>query len=254
MKNNQNLFFSPEEKGRAFSDVLKEVQEYISSKYSTLMVEGGSEEVKQQVKRYITKYICDYRITVKGKTQEQLIDDLYTEMAEFSFLTKYIFGTGIEEIDINSWRDIEIQYNDGRCEKLEEHFESPEHAVNVIRRMLHVSGMVLDNASPAVLGHLSKNIRIAVLKTPLVDEDVGIAASIRIVNPDNKLLCDCRTYIKTSTVRYFIRDTELKKASILYCFCTSVRKNDLHLIMQYSVVFNCFFICIRCRNHSVTSV
>lgn len=47
--NNQSLFFSPEEKGRAFSDVLKEVQEYISSKYSTLMVEGGNDEVKQQV-------------------------------------------------------------------------------------------------------------------------------------------------------------------------------------------------------------
>ena len=185
MKNNQNLFFAPEETGRSFSDVLKEVQEYISSKYSTLMTEGGNEEVKQQIKRYITKYICDYRITVTGKTQEQLIDELYTEMAEFSFLTKYIFGTGIEEIDINSWRDIEVQYNDGRCEKLEEHFESPDHAVNVIRRMLHVSGMVLDNASPAVLGHLSKNIRIAVLKTPLVDEDVGIAASIRIVNPQS---------------------------------------------------------------------
>ena len=106
-------------------------------------------------------------------------------MAEFSFLTKYIFGTGIEEIDINSWKDIEVQYSDGRCEKMEEHFESPEHAINVIRRMLHVSGMVLDNASPAVLGHLSKNIRIAVLKTPLVDEDVGIAASIRIVNPQS---------------------------------------------------------------------
>lgn len=54
MGNNQNLFFPPEEKGRAFSDVLKEVQEYISSKYSTLMVEGGNDEVKQQVKRYIS--------------------------------------------------------------------------------------------------------------------------------------------------------------------------------------------------------
>lgn len=183
--NNQSLFFSTEEKGREFGEVLKDVQEYISSKYSTLMIEGGNEEVKSQVKRYISKYILDYRISVKGKTQEQLIDDLYTEMAEFSFLTKYIFGTGIEEIDINSWKDIEVQYNDGRCEKLEEHFESPEHAINVIRRMLHVSGMVLDNASPAVLGHLSKNIRIAVLKTPLVDEDVGIAASIRIVNPQS---------------------------------------------------------------------
>jgi pilus assembly protein CpaF len=69
--------------------------------------------------------------------------------------------------------------------KLEERFESPQHAVNVIRRMLHISGMVLDNASPIVLGHLSKNIRIAVLKSPIVDEDVGVAASIRIVNPQS---------------------------------------------------------------------
>ena len=37
MGNNQNLFFSPEEKGREFSDVLKEVQEYISGKYSSFL-------------------------------------------------------------------------------------------------------------------------------------------------------------------------------------------------------------------------
>ena len=73
---------------------------------------------------------------------DRLTDALYTEMAEFGFLTKYIFGTGIEEIDINSWRDIEVQYSDGRTVKLEERFESPQHAVNVIRRMLHISGMI----------------------------------------------------------------------------------------------------------------
>ena len=43
---------------------------------------------------------------------------------------------------------MEIQYSGGVTEKLNEHFESPEHAINVIRRMLHVSGMVLDDASP----------------------------------------------------------------------------------------------------------
>ena len=137
------------------------------------------------MKRYISKYVQDSRISVKGMSGNELIDALYTEMAEYGFLTKYIYGEGIEEIDINSWKDIEVQYSDGRNEKLNEHFDSPEHAINVIRRMLHVSGMVLDNASPAVLGHLTKNIRIAVLKTPLVDEDVGIAASIRIVNPQS---------------------------------------------------------------------
>jgi len=180
-----SLFFAPETGGKDFATVLENVQEYISRNYSILITDGSMEDSKEQMKRYILKYVQDSRVAVRGMSGQQLVDALYTEMAEFGFLTKYIFGSGIEEIDVNSWRDIEVQYSDGRNEKLEEHFDSPEHAINVIRRMLHVSGMVLDNASPAVLGHLSKNIRIAVLKTPLVDEDIGIAASIRIVNPQS---------------------------------------------------------------------
>lgn len=185
MAGNQSLFFSSNGTTKEFGLVLHEVQEYISSKYATLITDGSTDEVKVQVKRYITKYVQDYRIAVDGMTQPQLVDALYTEMAEFSFLTKYIFGSGIEEIDINAWNDVEVQYSNGTTKKLNEHFDSPEHAINVVRRMLHVSGMVLDNASPAILGHLSKNIRIAVLKTPLVDEDVGVSASIRIVNPQS---------------------------------------------------------------------
>jgi len=188
-----SLFFTPENEGQDFNTVLQDVQEYISGKYSALITEGGDEDAKAQIKRYITKYVQDRRIAVKGYSGDQLVDALYTEMAEFGLLTKYIFGTGIEEINVNSWRDIEVLYANGETVKLEEHFDSPEHAVNVIRRMLHVSGMVLDNASPAVLGHLSKNIRIAVLKTPLVDEDVGVTASIRIVNPQN--ICYCQKIV-----------------------------------------------------------
>lgn len=95
MGNNQNLFFSPEEKGRAFSDVLKEVQEYISSKYSTLMVEGGNDEVKQQVKRYISKYIADYRITVKGKTREELINEGYIDVAVMVLCVMLVIALGV---------------------------------------------------------------------------------------------------------------------------------------------------------------
>ncbi len=180
----QSIFFAPESEGKDFSSVLADVQGYISANYSTLIT-GNAEDARAQMKRYITKYIQDRRIAVGGMSGEKLVDALYTEMAEYGFLTKYIFGSGIEEIDINSWRDIEVQYSDGRTVKLDERFDGPDHALSVIRRMLHVSGMVLDNASPIVLGHLSKNIRIAVLKSPIVDEDVGVAASIRIVNPQS---------------------------------------------------------------------
>ena len=179
-----NLFFTPSAEGRDFNSVLQEVQEYISGAYAALITEGG-EDSKEQLMRYITKYLQDQRIAVAGMTQTELVDAIYSEMAEFGFLTRYIYADGIEEININSWRDIEVQYSDGRSEKLTEHFDSPEHALAVIRRMLHASGMVLDNASPLVTGHLTRNTRIAAMKAPVVDEDVGVAASIRIVNRHN---------------------------------------------------------------------
>lgn len=192
----QGLFFEAKKESADFAAVLREVQAYVSEHYSTLITEGDLENGKEQIKRYSRKYVQDHRLSVSGMSTEELVDRIYTEMAEFSFLTPYVYGEGIEEIDINSWRDIEVQYANGEVKKLNEHFESPQHAINVVRRMLHTSGMVLDNASPAVLGHLSKNIRIAALKTPLVDEDVGVAASIRIVNP--KAL-QARDFVRTGT-------------------------------------------------------
>ncbi len=179
-----SLFFAPEDDSREFSDVCREVQGHIASNYSTLMTGGGTNS-RDQIRRYAAKYIQDKRIAVKGMSPDELVDAIYSEMAEYGFLTKYIFGHGIEEIDINSWRDIEVQYSSGLTEKLKEHFDSPEHAINVVRRMLHASGVILDNASPAVIGTLTQNIRIAALKTPVVDKEVGVSASIRIVNPQD---------------------------------------------------------------------
>ena len=81
MGNNQNLFFSQEEKGRAFSDVLKEVQEYISSKYSTLMVEGGNDEVKQQVKRQRNENGGEHRLDKEaGDDHRQAKQDRFVDV------------------------------------------------------------------------------------------------------------------------------------------------------------------------------
>lgn len=178
------LFFAPQEKGVTFAEALSQVQGYLAETYATLITEDNS-DAKEQMKRRMARYLQENRIAVDGMTASELVDALYTEMAEYGFLTKYIFADGIEEIDINSWRDIEIQYSDGHTAKLEEHFDSPEHAANVIRRMLQNSGKVLDNASPIITSRLAKNIRISVIKTPVLDEDAGVAASIRVVNPRN---------------------------------------------------------------------
>ena len=70
----------------------------------------------------------------------------------------------------------------GRSIKIPDKFSSPQHAIDVVRRMLNACGMIIDDTMPSIVGFLDKNIRISVDKTPIVDPDVGISASIRIVN------------------------------------------------------------------------
>ena len=89
----------------------------------------------------------------------------------------------MEEINLKSWKDVKITYADGRVVPTKDRFQTPQHAVDVIRRLLHKSGMILDNSQPGVVGHLSNKIRITVLGNPLTDKEKGVAASIRIVNP-----------------------------------------------------------------------
>lgn len=180
--NNARLFYEVGDIKKELSTVLQEVQEYISSKYSRL-ISDKREEQKDQIKSYISKFLIDYGLEVEGYTLDELVERLYTEMAEFSFLTKYIFSKDIEEININSWKDIKVTYANGDMLPADEHFNSPKHAVDVIRRLLHKSGMILDYSQPIVRGHLANNIRITVFGNPVTDTDKGISASIRIVNP-----------------------------------------------------------------------
>jgi len=184
MASNIDLFFNTGRNKRTFSEVLAEIQEYLASKYSTLITDNP-EEQHQQITAYIAKYLNDYSLGVEGMSREELIDKLYTEMAEFSFLTPYLFTNDVEEININSWKDVKITYADGRVVPTKDRFQTPQHAVDVIRRLLHKSGMILDNSQPGVVGHLSNKIRITVLGNPLTDKGKGVAASIRIVNRHN---------------------------------------------------------------------
>ena len=182
MKNNIELFYNTGSNRKRFSEILAEVQEYLAGKYASLIT-NNPEEQRQQLTAYIAKYLNDYRLGVEGLTFDELVERIYTEMAEFSFLTKYLFATNVEEVNINSWKDVKITYLDGRVVPSPEKFESPQHAVDVVRRLLHKSGMILDQSQPGVVGHLSNKIRITVLGNPLTDSDKGVAASIRIVNP-----------------------------------------------------------------------
>ena len=57
-------------------------------------------------------------------------------MAGYSFLRKWIYRDGVEEININAYNDIEVILSGGRSMKIPEKFASPTQAIDVMRRML----------------------------------------------------------------------------------------------------------------------
>ena len=159
--------------------VLTETQKYISKYYAVALTD---ETKHDELKSYIEKFILDNGFIVEGFDEEKLIDRIYAEMVEYSILTPYLEAKDLDEININSWDDVVLTYSDGRMEKLEEHFHSPGHAVDIVKRLLHHSGMIIDNATPIAQGHLPNNTRITALKDPIVDTEAGIAVSIRLSN------------------------------------------------------------------------
>ena len=163
-----------------FVPLLNLVQQYISGRYSAALTE---EDKQNQLRSYIEKYLRDTEYTVEKLSMAQLTDKLYSEMAEYSVLTPFLGKDNIEEINVNAWNDIAVTYTNGKIVKLKEHFFSPDHAVDIVKRLLHHSGMIIDNASPMSQGHLPNNTRITALKAPIVDEEVGISVSIRLLHP-----------------------------------------------------------------------
>lgn len=155
-------------------------QNYMAQNYALALIDRSKTE---ELRAYISKYIYDTKYEVEGYDRKNLVERLLCEMSGYSILTQYISDPNIEEININSWDDVAITYINGKIEKTKEHFFSPNHAIDVVKKLLHHSGMIIDNASPIAQGHLPNNTRITALKTPIVDDECGIAVSIRLLHP-----------------------------------------------------------------------
>lgn len=168
-----------------YEQVLEEVQKYFAENYASTIAgsgEGDSQKATELLKELMVQYCAKRKYAIAGITTEELCEKLYEDMAGYSFLRKWIYKPGVEEVNINAYNDIEVIMNSGRSIKIPDKFTSPQHAIDVVRRMLNACGMVIDDTMPSVIGFLDKNVRISVDKTPIVDPDVGVNASIRIVN------------------------------------------------------------------------
>ena len=175
------FFHTSEAPQMTYDQILDDVRAYMVENHSRTISEG-SEESEKLVQNLIMQYLTQKKYALPDMSMNELSSKLYEYMAGLAFLRKYIYAVDTEEVDIDSWQTIKIIRSGKHLEPIPEHFASPEQALDIVRRMIAPTGQTLDNTTPTVITNLDRNIRIAAAKYPVIDEDIGVVASIRVVN------------------------------------------------------------------------
>lgn len=166
----------------SYHSVLERLQTHLTAELTEDIDKIDEVGVKDKISKCITDYNIKCSLTDSIST---LTNYLYHDMSGYSFISREkLFETeGFEELDINSWEDVDIVIK-GQAYKTNYAFLSPSHAIDIHRRLLRKTNTVLDDAMPIAVTDLGPKIRIGVIKSPIVDEDVGIVSSIRKVDSE----------------------------------------------------------------------
>jgi pilus assembly protein CpaF len=117
-----------------YEAILETVRKQISEDHAdSLSAVIADETAAQTVRRLIETLLGEQKLYLPGVDMQELADRLYGDMAGFGFLDKYIYDTEIEEINGNSWNDIELVTAEGVF-KIDEHFATPQRAVDISGR------------------------------------------------------------------------------------------------------------------------
>ena len=163
----------------AYETLLEQVRASISKDHAETLAHSITEkDASDVVKRLIGEYVGSHQFHIGGLSIQQLTDKLYGDMAGFGFLDKYITDPDVEEINGNSWRDIEIVTHSG-WRKIPERFLSPQHAADTLRKMVRLGGLVLDGTNPIVDSYITEGIRVSGMIPPVADRRSGVVFSIR---------------------------------------------------------------------------
>ena len=163
-----------------YENVLTRTQQALTEK----LPNNVSTMSEQDLKDAILSFITDYGVTCSLTDSPAVLrDHIYHDMAGLSFITREnIFEMpGFEELDINAWNDVDIIIS-GKQQKTGYSFLNPKHANDIMRRIMQRTSQPFDDALPFAVTDMGASLRIAALKSPVVDEDKGIACSIRKVS------------------------------------------------------------------------
>jgi len=133
----------------------------------------------ERLQSLILKYAAE-QLAGQDFDRDELTRRIYEDMAGLGLLTKYLLDPTVEEININGYQTVEVIRGSGTDFLYGENaFPSPTAALDIIKRMVRMGGMLLDAQTPRIDSYIGSGTRISAIIPPLVPPEQGVIVSIR---------------------------------------------------------------------------
>ncbi len=167
---------------KSYLKILSDTQNYVKDNCWELYQNTSSNKDKKEViLSFIVKYIRDKSFICGNLSEYELGQKLYYDINEYSVLTQSLEDETVEEINVNAWNNIQVKYCDGTEKKLHP-FCSPQQGKDIVQKLLQESNVTIDKGQPMAEAHVGNHIRVVALINPVVDENVGVSCSIRLLS------------------------------------------------------------------------
>ena len=165
----------------AYQNLKARIQDRLITELDPSMDVVHTDEVRSTIRQMYDDILQQESVVLSRAEREQLFEQLVAEILGLGPLEPLLADDGITEVMVNGPEDIYIE-RDGKIQKTQAVFESNDHLMRIIERIVAPLGRRIDESSPMVDARLPDGSRVNAVIPPI--SLIGPTVTIRKFSKD----------------------------------------------------------------------
>ena len=165
----------------AYRDLKERIQNKLISDLDPSMDMALTEEVRRTIGEMYNNILAEESIVLSRAERQRLFEQIVAEILGLGPLEPFLADSTITEIMVNGPQDVYVE-RDGKVKRTNATFESDEHLMRIIERIVAPLGRRIDESSPTVDARLQDGSRVNAVIPPI--SLVGPVLTIRKFSED----------------------------------------------------------------------
>jgi len=165
----------------SFSELKTLVQERLLAEIDPAMDVSKVDEVSQTIQELFKQILVEENIVLTRPERQRLLDSITNEILGFGPLQPLLADRTVTEIMVNGYQNVYVERS-GKLHRVPVKFESDEHVMHIIDRIVAPLGRRVDEQSPYVDARLPDGSRVNAVIPPI--SLIGPVLTIRMFSKD----------------------------------------------------------------------